>query len=338
MIKLSSRQRMLTVHVFLLALTIFGYFIRQYQFPKLSRENNIFIFFFSFALILMMYHFFSGIDYILDKFYPYEKSVPKRIVIQVFLGVVFILFCRILIYIWIEPIVPFKIDNLFRVTTYVIYVMFSILINLIFFANFFFRQWITSIKKAEILEKEKTQVQFDNLKNQLNPHFLFNALTSLNSLIFDNPQLASDFLQNLSKVYRYVLQNKDKNLVTLGTELNFIENYIFLLKTRFEEAIKINLDICEKDKEKGIVPVTLQILIENATKHNIINTHKPLTIEIKSSGDYLTVWNNHQPKKLMENSNKQGLENMKSLYRFYSKLPIIVEDTTEQYLIKIPLI
>jgi two-component system, LytTR family, sensor kinase len=278
------------------------------------------------------------IDYILDPYFPYEKSVAKRVVMQVLLGVVFILICRIVIYIWIEPIIPFKIDNLFRVTTYVLYVMFAILINLIFFSNYFFKQWVTSIKKAEMLEKEKTQVQFDNLKNQLNPHFLFNALTSLNSLIFDNPQLASDFLQNLSKVYRYVLQNKDKNLVTLDTELNFIENYIFLLKTRFEQAIEINLDVCSEDKEKGIVPVTLQILIENATKHNIINEQKPLKIDIRTDGEYLTVCNNLQPKKLMETSNKQGLENMKSLYGFYSEKPIVVTDENEEFVIKIPLI
>src|SRR5690606_15421651 len=140
-----------------------------------------------------------------------------------------------------------------------------------FFIREYFEKWQQSIDRAERLEKEKAQVQFDNLKNQLNPHFLFNALTSLNSLIKTNPQLASDFLQHMSRVYRYVLRHKDKHVVSLHEELDFISNYLFLMKTRFGEAFQFTCEVPEKEKEKGIVPVTLQILIENAVKHNTLN-------------------------------------------------------------------
>ena len=192
---------------------------------------------------------------------------------------------------------------------------------------------------AERLEKEKSQVQFDNLKNQLNPHFLFNALTSLNGLIFENQGLASQFLQHLSKVYRYVLQNKDKNFVPLQTELDFIENYVFLLRTRFQQALgQLQFDISEAGRERAIVPVTLQILIENALKHNIADVERPLKVEVMTIGDYFVVSNNLQLRKLVETSNKQGLENLRSLYQFLTKKPVIVEQTDDRFAVKIPLL
>src|SRR5262249_11801226 len=153
---------------------------------------------------------------------------------------------------------------------------------------------------AERLEKEKSQVQFDNLKNQLNPHFLFNALTSLNSLIFENQSLASEFLQQLSKVYRYVLQNKEKNFVTLQTELDFIQHYVSLLHTRFGPALFIEVEVAAPMREMALVPVTLQILIENALKHNIVDPKRPLKIDIVTMGDYLVVSNNLQVRKRVE--------------------------------------
>jgi LytS/YehU family sensor histidine kinase len=244
---------------------------------------------------------------------------------------------RAFIFWWGVPKLPIQIDSLFRLSTYALYVLISIGLNLGFFANYFLQQWKLSIQRAERLEREKTQVQFDNLKNQLNPHFLFNALTSLNSLIFEDQQLASDFLQNLSKVYRYVLQNKDQELVRLQAELDFIASYIFLLETRFAPAIKIEVSIPDEARQKEIVPVTLQILIQNAVKHNIIQSDKPLQITIAADQNYLSVSNNIQPKKLIQNSNKQGLENLISLYKFITPAPVIIAADTANFTVKIPL-
>lgn len=211
-------------------------------------------------------------------------------------------------------------------------------INLGFFTHYFINRWKDSLVVAERLEKEKSQVQFDNLKNQLNPHFLFNALTSLNGLIFENQGLASQFLQHLSKVYRYVLQNKDKNFVPLQTELDFIQNYVFLLRTRFQQALVIRLDISDGARERAIVPVTLQILIENAVKHNIADEDRPLQIEVITIGDYLVVSNNLQLRKHVDTSNKQGLENLKSLYLFLTEKPVIIGKTDDRFAVKIPLL
>jgi LytS/YehU family sensor histidine kinase len=245
---------------------------------------------------------------------------------------------RYVIYKFGEPALPFKLDSLFVATTWALYILFPTGINLGFFTVYFLERWKDSLVKAERLEKEKSQVQFDNLKNQLNPHFLFNALTSLNSLIFENQTLASQFLQHLSKVYRYVLQNKEKNFVTVQTELDFIQNYVFLLETRFEGALSIRFDISEGARERAIVPVTLQILLENALKHNIVDKDKPLNIEVLTIGDYLVVSNNLQLRKRVETSNKQGLENLKSLYRFLTERPVLIEAGENRFAVKVPLV
>ncbi|MBC7777725.1 MAG: histidine kinase, partial [Phycisphaerae bacterium] len=169
------------------------------------------------------------------------------------------------------------------------------------------------------IEKRSAQIRLIALTNHLNPHFLFNSLTSLNSLIFENQQLASDFLQHLSKVYRYLLQHKEKETVSLKNELDFVENYIFLLKTRFEDDIMIDIKTPKNGVlEKGIVPVTIQILIENAVKHNVISAQSPLCICVEADDNTLTVSNNIQRKKQVETSNRQGLESLRALYHYLS--------------------
>jgi two-component system LytT family sensor kinase len=206
------------------------------------------------------------------------------------------------------------------------------------FGYHFFRRWKEEKVLAAELEKEKALVQYDNLKNQLNPHFLFNSLSSLNSLIFENPQLASDFLQQLSKVYRYVLENKDKNLVTLGTEMDFVNHYVHLLKTRFDGAFNVVFEVSEEAKEKQIVPVTLQVLFENAVKHNITSKASPLRIRVYSNGNYLVVENNLQKKQIIETSNGQGIANLKNLYHFISTAPVMVAQTEDVFAVKVPLV
>ena len=188
------------------------------------------------------------------------------------------------------------------------------------------------------LEKEQVAVKYDALRNQLNPHFLFNALTSLNSLIFENQQLASDFLQQLAKVYRYILQNKDNSTVSLRSELKFIEHYVFLLKTRFGDAIRIEINAEEEDMDKGIVPVLSQILLENAIKHNSISKENPLTVSLITENNFLIVENNIVKKTNVENSNKMGMENLKALYNYLTDRPVEVEEKDDRYIVRIPLI
>lgn len=188
------------------------------------------------------------------------------------------------------------------------------------------------------LEKDKTEIQYQNLINHLNPHFLFNSLTSLNSLILTEPKQASKFLQKLSLIYRYILQNKEKESVTLEYEINFVKNYIDLQKSRFEEGLVINIDIPKQYLSNGIVPVTLQNLFENAIKHNTIEDEKPLVISVYIEDEYLIIENNIQRKAYVETSNKQGLESLKKLYYYLTSEPLEIIETDETFTVKMPLL
>jgi two-component system LytT family sensor kinase len=338
MLGYKSHKQFLRSYGIIIAVCTIGFIVRLSKFNEFSSHAHVMITAISLVLIIFFWEALRFVNNLLNRIYPFERNITARIAIQLVCGAVIGVFIRFLVYVFGEPQLPFHLDSLFLATTWALYVFLPTGINLGFFTIYFIDRWKDSLIYAERLEREKSQVQFDNLKNQLNPHFLFNALTSLNSLIFENQQLASEFLQQLSKVYRYVLQNKEKNFVLLATEMDFITHYVKLLETRFTGALKINFDIHDDAKEKAIVPVTLQILIENATKHNVVDKDKPLRIDIFTVGDYLVVSNNLQLKKKVETSNKQGLDNLKSLYKFLTDQPVLVEPTDDRFYVKIPLL
>jgi sensor histidine kinase YesM len=333
-----SKRQFFKTYGIILAWALFAFLVRLVKFDEFNLLSQVVIFFLSIWFLVFIWESLRFINIWLNVKYPFERSISGRIVLQVSLGALVGIVTRFLIYYFGEPYLPFKLDELFVAATWVMYIILTIGVNLGFFTDYFIRRWKASLVLAERLEKEKSQVQFDNLKNQLNPHFLFNALTSLNGLIFENQALASEFLQHLSKVYRYVLQNKDKNFVTLQTEIDFIENYVFLLRTRFQRGLVITFDVDASTWDRAIVPVTLQILIENALKHNIADNDLPLKIDIVSIGDYMIVSNNLQRRRQVETSNKQGLENLKSLYKFLTDRPVIIDETEERFAVKVPLL
>lgn len=192
--------------------------------------------------------------------------------------------------------------------------------------------------KAQRLEKEKVMVMYESLKQQLNPHFLFNSLTSLSGLIETDQQVAGNFLEQMSGIYRYILKNGDNETVSLKEETEFVQLYINLQQTRFKKGLLVNINVPEEYLHYKIAPVTLQNLIENAIKHNIIDVSSPLIIDIFIDGNYLVVKNNLQKKNVVETSNKKGLNQFVSLYKYLSELPVMIEETDKHFQIKIPLI
>ncbi len=192
--------------------------------------------------------------------------------------------------------------------------------------------------KTQLLEKEKTMVMYESLKQQLNPHFLFNSLTSLSGLIELDQQLAGQFLEQMSGIYRYILKNGDNETVTLRDEIQFVKLYISLQQTRFNKGLVVNIDVPDKYLDNKIAPVTLQNLIENAIKHNIIDAESPLRIDITIEGDYLVIKNNLQKKSMVETSNKKGLIQFMTLYEYISPRPVLVNEEENYFIIKIPLI
>jgi ligand-binding sensor domain-containing protein len=192
--------------------------------------------------------------------------------------------------------------------------------------------------KAEALEKEKTMIQYESLKQHLNPHFLFNSLTSLRSLIKTDSKTAAWFLDGLSKVYRYVLKSAEKELVLLKEEADFVKTFCEMQKVRFGKGFEIIINIDDKEGERYIAPVVLQNLVENAIKHNTTSTDEPLVIEIFTESDFITVRNNLQRYRVVETSNKQGLESLRKLYSFYTERTIIIEEDEQYFVVKIPLL
>lgn len=192
--------------------------------------------------------------------------------------------------------------------------------------------------RANSLEKEKAMVMYDSLKQQLNPHFLFNSLTSLSSLIRVDQLKAGEFLESLSNTYRYILKNRDSELVSLASELQFTQIYIRLQKTRFDNGLEVNIDVDQEHTHWKIAPVTLQNLIENAIKHNKISGTSPLVIDIYTENDKLVVRNNLQRKNFVETSNRKGLTNLSSLYQYLTDQTIEIIENEKFFIVKIPLI
>lgn len=193
--------------------------------------------------------------------------------------------------------------------------------------------------RAEQLEKEQILAQFNTLKNQVSPHFLFNNLSILTSLVQINPELSEQFIQQLSKTYRYILEQKDQVLITLRTELDFIEAYAFLLKIRFGEKFDLKIDIPESVSERGqIAPLTLQLLVENALKHNRMSAAHPLLVEIILEQDYLMVRNKLQPRSVPEASTGIGLKNIINRYALLTRQTVIAGETGAFFMVKVPIL
>jgi hypothetical protein len=192
--------------------------------------------------------------------------------------------------------------------------------------------------KAEALEKEKAMIQYESLKQHLNPHFLFNSLTSLRSLIKTDSKTAAWFLDGLSRVYRYVLKSADQELVPLQDEAAFVQTFAEMQQVRFGKGLQVHIRINDESSKKYIAPVVLQNLLENAIKHNTTSPDSPLVIEIFDDGDSLVVRNNLQRYRVVETSNKQGLSSLKNLYSFYSDKPIEILEDDQYFSVRIPLL
>jgi sensor histidine kinase YesM len=319
-----------------IGMAIMALIMRMIVFPQLTMWFQIRAFFASIVVLGFFVTLYFFVNHILNKIFPYEKSLAGRIIIQLLIGLTILFGIHFILLNLAEEHIAIKIDKIFFIAVFILDLFGCLAINLAFFSEYIFRQWKSTIQRAERLEREKTLVQYDNLKNQLNPHFLFNSLASLNSLISENKEQASQFLQQLSKVYRYLLENKE--VVSIRKELEFLRNYVSLLKTRFGNALDINIDIKEQEMNYQVVPATLQNLLENALKHNVISSDKPLKIRIYLENEYLCVDNSLQRKSIVDSSNKQGLMNLKNLYRYLDSKEVIIFESEERFSVKVPIL
>lgn len=282
----------------------------------------------------------------LEKRFTIDQKPGTQIVLQALVTFALLSPVFILSYWFFQPYLPTLLTG--KKLVLLVSVIFFIGVIMMTFGYYtydlFIKYKTSSEEKARLrleaaqLEKEKSMMRFHHLKNQVNPHFLFNTLTSLDGLIQSNPNLASEFIRHLSKVYRYVLEHKENEVVSMETELNFIQHYISLLEIRYKESITINLNISESAKEKGIVMVTLQMLIDNAIKHNSAQFGMPLKVDIWDEGDQLHIQNNKQLRKHIESSSKQGLKQLQELYSFLTEKSVEISDRPDSFEINLPLL
>ena len=188
------------------------------------------------------------------------------------------------------------------------------------------------------LDRERTHAELQALVNELDPHFIFNSLNTLNHLIVNNPPQAHLFNNKLAQVYKYFLINRGRELISLKDEMEFIDNYFFLLQIRHDNKLQLQSELCEEHHRIMIPPCALQILLENAIKHNEFNDANPLKIKIAMNGQYLKVTNNSKPKLYSVTSTGIGLKNLSSRYKIICRKDIVIENTREDFTVKLPLI
>lgn len=213
----------------------------------------------------------------------------------------------------------------------------SLFISLVFTAIGFFKAWRKSVIREAELNAQMMAYKYEALRNQLNPHFLFNSFNVLSDLVYDNQAQAVKFIRQLSDLFRYVLDNRDKELVTLEEELTFLNAYLYLLKTRFGDKLIMKIN-CAADASVMVVPMTLQLLVENAVKHNEVSEHFPLMVEIRRSGDTLEVENSLRHKNAGDDSKNTGLKNIAQQYSFFTEREIEIMPAETTFKVRIPLI
>jgi two-component system, LytTR family, sensor kinase len=214
----------------------------------------------------------------------------------------------------------------------------TLTIVIIFHVIYFYNKYQQNRIKEQKVIAGTASAKFDALKNQLDPHFLFNSLNVLTSLIEENPENAQKFTTSLSKVYRYVLEQKDKELVTVDEELAFAKTYMSLLKMRFEDSIIFEMPEKALNPESKVVPLSLQLLLENAVKHNMVTASKPLHIKIYEDSNYLVAENNLQPKQIVKKSSGVGLNNIMQRYDLLTNKKININKEASRFAVAIPML
>ncbi len=302
------------------------------------------------VLISAMYTFVIGMgnmmlnDFLDQKFSWIEETKSRAIAAIIgtlILNVVLVFVCNYINFVVIQK---HSVANLFSGEMNFMnwfFINFSLLIAAVGHARGFMLAMKQNAKKEVVEQKliaKSANAQFESLKNQLDPHFLFNSLNVLSSLIDENPNQAQQFTTSMSKIYRYVLEQKDKELVSVEEEINFAKTYCELLKTRFEDSVSFEFQISEENQKGYVVPLSLQLLLENAIKHNFATAAKPLHIKIFTENGNLIIENNLQTRELPNHSTGVGLANIVSRYHLMTDRNVFVEKSEAFFRVKLPIL
>ena len=302
-------------------------------------------------LICLVYSFFFGIsngfvNKFLSQKYSWTEETTKRtilgIVVTVIVNVIVCYLCGYINFVVIQKTATaeeFFSDKYAFTNWFTINI--ALLASAFLHAKSFMEEWKRASRKEVVEQKliaKSANAQFESLKNQLDPHFLFNSLNVLSSLIDENPNQAQRFTASMSKIYRYVLEQKDKELVTVEEEIEFAKIYCDLLKTRFEDSVNFEFRVKDTDLKSFVVPLSLQLLLENCIKHNFATSSKPLNITIYSENGYLFIENNLQEREQVKDSAGIGLSNIVQRYSLLTKTNVFIEKSNEFFRVKIPML
>jgi LytS/YehU family sensor histidine kinase len=276
----------------------------------------------------------------LDAVLPWSKWGNFRFFVHLFLGLFYLLILINATYLILKLTMttdPPTVAQLIVTNVYGAFIFIPVFS--IYFSLQFLRHWRKSELAVERYQKEKMRSQLESLKNHLDPHFLFNNLNILSALIEKNPAKSKTFMDKFADVYRFLLKRKSDDLIPLSDEIEFIESYIFLIRTRFDENIQFHIKLRPKAHARVLPPLSLQMLVENAIKHNMIQENKPLRIDIvQLEDDYLIVRNSLNPKENQENSSGSGLENIKNRYAHFTDQQIKIVRTNTEFEVHLPLL
>lgn len=238
--------------------------------------------------------------------------------------------------------IPHFTNNTFAGSQFISILLVALLLNLIIVATSILVRYSTSTRKELREERElkhRTEYQYERLKQQINPHFLFNSLGILDYLVQEHEtERASAFIRKLANTYRYMLKNDQKPLVKVSEEMEFTSMYIDLLKERFTLGMVVEIDVDESLKERYVVPCAVQLLVENATKHNVVSEEQPLTIRITTEGDMIVVRNTLQLRSHGQPSTRLGLKSIRRQYIDITRRNIIIEQTDSEFIVKLPIV
>lgn len=333
----------------LITTTWITFFIGMFIFVFFSKEKsveNLFLY----LMISAMYSFPLAIgngllNDMLSKKYSWVGETRKRTVLGVICTLILnVALVFIINYINFIVIQKEDFDDFFSGTIAInnwFTINIALLISAILHAKGFMEEWKKSTRK-EIVEQKliarSANAQFETLKNQLDPHFLFNSLNVLSALIDENPDQAQHFTASMSKIYRYILEQKDKELVSVKEEIEFAKTYCELLETRFEDSVSFRFDVSDEVLKLCVVPLSLQLLLENCIKHNYATSQKPLEITIYSEQGYLLIQNNLQTREQVKESSGIGLANIVQRYALITNQNVFIEKSADFFRVKIPLL
>lgn len=295
--------------------------------------NYIYVATFTFFMWILLWKGNALLAGYLSKKIPWKDRPQTRLLVGIITTIAYTVISVVGLF-EIYKLIGFSFGNSARPTVY-ISVAVTIVISLFLHGREFFLFWKQASLEAERFQNESIKAKYESLKNQVNPHFLFNSLNALTSLVHDQPDKAVKFIKQLSEVYRYVLDTRDKEVVSLREELKFLKSYLFLQQIRFGSKLRISLKIT--DDQVYLPPLALQMLIENAIKHNVISEEDPLTIGVAQDNGYVVVENNLQRKtSISEPSAGVGLENIRKRFEFLTSQPVVVDESLEKFVVRLP--